>query len=383
MKTKNTPISSKENVNDLAEVIKLGLDIHASKYVVARQVDEAPPQSAQCFDLEGFMRYVGKQLRIGKKVYCCYEAGCFGYWLHRRLEAIGVTNFVVRARNWDEYGARVKTDKRDATALLNNLDRFLHGNRNAMTPVRIPTEEEERQRSRSRQRETLSREKKRLANQGNSTARYYGYALPENWWKPKKFELLKESLPGHLLELLEVWQQLLVPINDALKQATAEQERASAKLLPVGLGALTATVLDREVCDWNRFKNRKQVASYTGLCPGEHSSGVSQMQCSITKHGNRRLRHLLIEASWRLMRFQSDYKAVIYWKERIVNGPKLTSARKKKIAVAIARQFIVDWWRIQTGQMKAEDIGLQLALPQATSLATWRNHQLKLQNEVA
>lgn len=383
MKTKNTPISSKENVNDLAEVIKLGLDIHASKYVVARQVDEAPPQSAQSFDLDGFMRYVGKQLRLGKKVYCCYEAGCFGYWLHRRLEAMGVTNFVVRARNWDEYGKRVKTDNRDATALLNNLDRYLHGNRHAMTPVRIPSEEEERQRSRSRQRDSLNREKKRLANQGNSLARYYGYALPESWWKPKKFARLKESLPEYLLELLAVWQQLLMPINEALKEATAEQEQASAKLLPVGLGALTATVLDREVCDWNRFKNRKQVASYTGLCPGEHSSGESQMQGSITKHGNRRLRHLLIEASWRLLRYQSDYKAVVYWKERIANGPKLTSARKKKMAVAIARQFIVDWWRIQTGQLKTEDIGLQLALPQANSLKTWRIHQLKHQNEVA
>jgi transposase len=383
MKTKNTPISSKENVNDLAEVIKLGLDIHASKYVVARQVDEAPPQSAQSFDLDGFMRYVGKQLRLGKKVYCCYEAGCFGYWLHRRLEAMAVTNFVVRARNWDEYGKRVKTDSRDATALLNNLDRYLHGNRNAMTPVRIPSEEGERKRSRSRQRDSLNREKKRLANQGNSLARYYGYNLPEQWWKPKKFARLKESLPEYLFELLAVWQQLLVPINEALKQATAEQEKHSAKLLPVGLGALTVTVLDSEVCDWNRFKNRKQVASYTGLCPGEHSSGESQIQGSITKHGNRRLRHLLIEAAWRLLRYQSDYKAVVYWKERIVNGPKLTSARKKKIAVAIARQFMVDWWRIQTGQMKAEDIGLQLALPQANSLKTWRIHQLKQQNEVA
>src|SRR5690606_27162869 len=126
---------------------------------------------------------------------------------------MGVTNFVVRPRDWDEYGQRVKTDKRDATALLNNLDRFLHGNCNAMTPVRIPSEEEERQRSQSRQRDSLNREKKRLANQGNSLARYYGYSLPDKWWSPKKFVLLKESLPEYLLKLLAVWQQLLLPIN--------------------------------------------------------------------------------------------------------------------------------------------------------------------------
>jgi len=34
----------------------------------------------------------------------CYEAGPFGYSLHRKLTALGVTNFVVRPRDWDKYG---------------------------------------------------------------------------------------------------------------------------------------------------------------------------------------------------------------------------------------------------------------------------------------
>jgi hypothetical protein len=40
MKLMETPTSSEQNVNAQAEVIKLGLDIHEKKYVVARQIDE-------------------------------------------------------------------------------------------------------------------------------------------------------------------------------------------------------------------------------------------------------------------------------------------------------------------------------------------------------
>ena len=33
------------------------------------------------------------------------------------------------------------------------------------------------------------------------------------------------------------------------------------------------------------------------------------------------------------------------------------------MAVAIAREFAVDWWRIQTGAIKPEDVGLKVAHP--------------------
>ena len=375
MNKKNTPTSSNNNTKAKAEVIKLGVDIHSSKYVVARQIDGCAAQSPQRFTAEGFLAFARKQTRLGKKVYCCYEAGCFGYWLHRKLEALGIVNYVVRPRSWDEYGKKVKTDKRDASALLCNLDRYLGGNKGALSPVRIPTAQEEQERSVSRQRDSLSKERKRLANQGNSSARYYGYSLPKQWWKPKKFALLQEELPEYLFAILKVWQELLVHIDDALKRSTATVEQGAARPLPVGLGALTAASLDREICDWNRFSNRREVASFSGLCPKEDSSGPHHMQGSITKHGNPRVRHLLLEAVWRLFYFQPDYKTILYWKARIVDGPAISRAGKKKIAVAIARQFLVDWWRIQTGKMTAEKVGLKLALPQAQSLRKWRLEQ--------
>jgi len=56
-------------------------------------------------------------------------------------------------------------------------------------------------------------------NQGNSSARYYGYSLPKQWWKPKKFALLQEELPEYLFAILKVWHELLVHIDDALKRS--------------------------------------------------------------------------------------------------------------------------------------------------------------------
>ena len=42
---------------------------------------------------------------------------------------------------------------------------------------------------------------------------------------------------------------------------------------------------------------RSHFASYTGLCPGRHSSGLSDKGTGITKQGNNYLRRLLIEAA--------------------------------------------------------------------------------------
>ena len=96
---------------------------------------------------------------------------------------------------------------------------------------------------------------------------------------------------------------------------------------PRGFGALTSVVIDREVGNWHRFSNRRCVGSYTGLCPGEYSSGKTRLQSCVTKHGNPRLRAALVEAAWRLVRFQPDYRAVKKWRHLLAKGA-LAYARK-------------------------------------------------------
>ena len=121
------------------QVIKLGIDVHLERYVVVRQFDGGVPQPAQSFSPEEFMKWAQKQPELAAQVYSCYEAGPFGYSLHRKLTALGLTNYVVRPRDWDEYGKQVKTDKRDAKELVLHLDRYVGGNTEAFCVVRVPS----------------------------------------------------------------------------------------------------------------------------------------------------------------------------------------------------------------------------------------------------
>jgi transposase len=121
---------------------------------------------------------------------------------------------------------------------------------------------------------------------------------------------------------------------------------------------MTSVIIDREIGDWKRFDNRRQVASYTGLCPGEYSSGNTRLQSCVTKHGNPRLRAALVELAWRLVRFQPNYRPILKWKEILHRGALATGAARKKAIVAVARQLAVDLWRIRTGQVSPETLGL-------------------------
>src|SRR5438552_11644036 len=139
-----------------ARTIKLGIDVHLDRYVVVRLIDGGSPQPPQRFQPAEFMLWVAKQIGLAEQVFACYEAGPFGYSLHRKLQKMGVTNYVVRPRDWDEYGKKVKTDKRDAQQLALHLDRYVSGNHDAFSVVRVPSPEQEQERSISRQRGEFS-----------------------------------------------------------------------------------------------------------------------------------------------------------------------------------------------------------------------------------
>jgi transposase len=235
--------------------IKLGLDVHADSFVAVRILDGQAPQPGQRMSPEAFLGFVKKQLAQAQKVYACYEAGPFGYGLQRKLAELGVVCYVVRPRNWDEYGSHVKTDKRDAHELALCLDRYLSGNTKAFSVVRVPTPEEEQRRSVSRHRQSLLNQKKRLAAQGRGDALYYGHRLKGSWWKGMCWKSLEEKLPAHLSQRLGSLKELIEATEKELHRFTREVEASVGQPLPAGVGKLPVQILEREVCDWSRFKN--------------------------------------------------------------------------------------------------------------------------------
>jgi transposase len=114
------------------------------------------------------------------------------------------------------------------------------------------------------------------------------------------------------------------------------------------------SLLDGEICAWDRFRHRKAAGSYTGCCPSEHSSGGVQRTGSIDRHGNRHVRVLLIEAVWRLLKYQTQWHAYKKLSRRLSAG----AALRKKTVVALARQLAIDLWRVRTGRCSFAELGL-------------------------
>lgn len=104
----------------------------------------------------GLLRFAARRQRLAREVFTCYEAGVFGYHLHRKLVAMGVTNYVVQPQDWDERGKGVKNDRLVALALCRRLDRFTPGKRKAFSIVRVPSEDEERDRAFTRPRHKIA-----------------------------------------------------------------------------------------------------------------------------------------------------------------------------------------------------------------------------------
>jgi transposase len=358
----NTELSSHEGTrcqfNGGRCAIKLGIDVHQDFYVVVEQVGGTNPKPAQRFGKQAFLHWAAKlkEKSAGAEVHAVYEACGFGFSLQRQLAALGIVCHVVCPQKLDERNKRVKTDGLDAKALVLKLDRFVQGNRDALAIVHVPAEEEERSRAIHRQREQLVGARKRLEAQGRSLMVNHGIEPVQNWWKPPTFAAL--PAPQWMKELLGNSQPILVALQEKIATLTLQLQSAAAPNQARGLGLMTSVIIDREIGDWRRFNNRRQIASYTGLCPGEYSSGNTRLQSCVTKHGNPRLRAALVELAWRLVRFQPHYKPVRKWRQILAKSARATGAARKKAIVAVARQLAVDLWRIKTGRLRAEELGL-------------------------
>jgi transposase len=342
--------------------IKLAADVHAAKCKVARQVGDQPVQPAQTFSPGGYVTFVSNQLKLADRVVCCYEAGPTGFWLHRQLEQLGAQSLVVVPARLDAYGRKVNNDRNDARALAGKLSRYVAGETEALAVVRVPTPEQEERRALSRQRAQFGKILRSMAFMGCSACLLQGYRLRGPWWRMRRWFTVRNELPPgldeHLLRFLPVMREA----EKQIALLTQSLRAAAPQELPIGMGALTYSQIEREVLDWTRFTNRKQPGSFAGLCGGVSSSGEYHADLAITKHGNPRLRAILIEWAWRMVFFQPQSRAVQHWKTVLLDGRSHVRRRKQAI-VALARQLLVDLWRWRTGRVTPEKLGWKLAAP--------------------
>ena len=332
-------------------LLKLGLDVHLEFIMAVAQKDHASPHAPRKFAREELVAQVKRWVGEGCQVFCVEESCGFGFVLHRQLVAAGAQSFLITPV---ALNGKRKTDKLDARALCLRLSRWLDGNRDELSPIRIPSEAEQHRREGTRRRQFLARAIRSLANRGHGQVAEYCHAkLPHRWWGARNWQKLA-SLDAWVLGVLKQLRELIVAL-EAQREALEAQLKVRVKdqPRPKGLGELTLVTLDGEVCDWGRFYNRKQIGSYTGCCPGEHSSGGKRRLGSIDRLGNGRVRCLLVEAVWRFLKWQPHWHAAQPMKVKLAEG----SAMKKKTVVALARLLAIDLWRWRTGRATLHDLG--------------------------
>src|SRR3974390_2199462 len=239
--------------------IKLALDVHAASIVVVRMVDGAKPQPPQSFKPADFLKWATKQKGLAKEVISCYEAGPTGFWLHRRLSGLGIRSYVVCPTGLDERHRGVANDRTDALELATRLDRYVAGNERALAVVRVPTEAEEQKRAHKLQRQQLREQRLSLAAQGRSLMLLQGRRESNHWWHKHRWETLEPTLPAWLVERLGVFRELILKVDEAVRQLTREIQTHAPKALPKGMGRLTYQAVETEVAAWDRFTNRRHV----------------------------------------------------------------------------------------------------------------------------
>ena len=94
-------------------------------------------------------------------------------------------------------------------------------------------------------------------------------------------------------------------IDRKVAVAVADDERVQRLTTVPSVGPVTAVTFIALVDDIARFESADKLQSYIGLVPREYSSGEKQQRGHITKAGNRRMRSLLVECAWGILRRQN------------------------------------------------------------------------------
>ena len=283
--------------------IFVGIDVHKRTYSVVSSMDG---QVIQKWTTPGSPKKLVRQLQTlypQAEIHTAYEAGFSGFVLHRVLTQAGIQNLVVNPGSIETVvHNRVKTDKRDARKLSELLEaRRLSG-------IRIPTEQVEHQRLLTRTRAQLVGERTALKNMIRMRGHQFGLLVPQDR-RMMSHALVKEILakaPSPEFTAIinaywKVWQTLDVEIKaleaDLKKQAQQDPYESTYRSAP-GIGPLASRILANELGDMSQFSNERQLFSYTGLTPSEHSSGDLIRRGPITHQGNSKIRHVLCEAAW-------------------------------------------------------------------------------------
>jgi transposase len=368
--------------DDALAACLIAIELSKASWVVGVQTPLSNKPSQFCLvagDWKGVLqliertrRRVERELGRSVEVISCYEAGYDGFWLHRLLEAHGVRNYVLDPASLlvNRRARRAKTDRIDVVRMLRALSRYLRGESDACSVVRVPSVEQEDARRLHRERHRLIQERVAHVNRIKGLCATQGIYDYEPLRPDRKAQLegLRSgdgrSLPArlkveiiHELQRLELVLKMIAEVEeerDALVKEEASQHVNAGKIKALAnlksIGPEFATTLVGEIF-YRSFDNRRQVGSYAGAAPSPYSSGSMERDQGISKAGNPKVRSTAIELGWMWLRHQPDSALSIWFRERV--GDRKGRVRRIAI-VALARKLLVALWRyLETGLVPA------------------------------
>lgn len=275
------------------------------------------------------------------------EAMTESEWVARHLESLGHEVIVADPNYAAMYATRsrrAKTDKRDARTLREACETGTYRHAHRLSEPR------RRVRADLAVRDALVRTRARYVSLAKTFVRRDGLRVPTSSSAcaadriaalPLSAELTRELAP--LFHVLGVVNAPIAGLDDRLAELTRTDPAAALLASAPGVGPVTASAFVATIDDVGRFHSAHELEAYLGLVPREKSSGEKRRLGRITKAGNRRVRWLLVEAAWGLLRSgasartaesRAETAALRAWAMRIA------ARRGKSIAaVALARRL--------------------------------------------
>ena len=321
---------------------------------------------------ENMRRAVNRIAAKYDDVLFCYEAGPTGYGLYRLIKSLGFDCMVVAPSLIPKKpGDHVKNNRRDAIGLAKLL------RAGELTAVWVPDEGHEAMRDLVRARAAAVETLRVYRQQVSALMLRHGRQFPRKttwtrtylrWLQEQKFDhpahqiVLQEAIEAVRLgterlerleqsieEFLETWS--LAPLVRALEALR-------------GVSTIVAVTFATEVGAVRRFDSPRQLMGYLGLVPSERSTGETVRRGPITKAGNARVRHMLVESAWtyrhpprvgrvKLYKLEQAPPRVreIAWKAqtRLTSRYRALCARGKRptvVCTAIARELAGFMWAV-------------------------------------
>ncbi len=319
--------------------------------------------------LQLLYRWRDEAIKAGKeitRIAVAYETGRDSFWLARWLRARGIDAHVIHATSVaiSREHRRAKTDRIDTAMLRRGFLGWLRGEPGHCSLAIVPTVAEEDAKRPHRERESLVQERTSTVNRMKSILIQFGVRNfnPVLRKASEKLDAVRTPegipLPPNAVAALRRHMERLRVIKEQIKtiertrlqrlqRDPADKMNAMVFLLVriIGFGVETAEQLVHEIL-FRDLRDRKAVARYAGLTGSPDESGSKRREKGLSRSGNGRVRTILIQLSWRLLKLQPGSELVLWYQKRTADA----KGSRKPMIVAFARKLIIALWRyVNTG----------------------------------